>query len=238
MEKSSLQEKQITDIQFSHPLYHNVFENQVTNFQYPKVNSSFSLMRDHTAVLSFQDGSPFLTENANAYLFLSALTVENSNFSNSPLVVPTFYRIAKQSLPLPDLYYTIGNQNTYAVPVSLPQDHILTVRNDDTQFIPLQQNTANKVLITTTDEPETSGTYTVFDNTTPIQQVSYNYNRVESTSQYHDVSLWKNTENHQSIAHFFDEMKEEGKASNLWKWFVIFALFFLMIEIFLLKLIK
>src|SRR5690606_16072817 len=135
MAKSSLHEKQITEIQFSHPLYHNVFENQVTNFQYPKVNSSFSLMRDHTAVLSFQDGSPFLAENANAYLFLSALTVENSNFSNSPLVVPTFYRIAKQSLPLPDLYYTIGNQNTYAVPVSLPQDHILTVRNDDTQFI-------------------------------------------------------------------------------------------------------
>lgn len=238
IEKNNPQEKQITNIQFSHPLYKNVFENQVTNFQYPKVNSSFSLIQNHTAVLSFQDGSPFLTENANTYLFLSALAVENSNFINSPLVVPTFYRIAKQSLPLPDLYYTIGNQNIFAVPASLPQDHILTIKNDETQFIPLQQNTANKVLITTTDNPGTAGIYTVFDNATAIQQISYNYNRTESTPQYHDATLWQNTENHKSIAHFFDQMKEDGKASNLWKWFIIFALLFLMIEIFLLKLIK
>ena len=238
IEKNNLQEKQVTNIQFSHPLYQNVFENQITNFQYPKVNSSFSLLRNQTAVLSFQDGSPFLAENANTYFFLSALNLENSNFINSPLVVPTFYRIAKQSLPLPHLYYTIGNQNTYAVAVSLPQDHILTIKNDETQFIPLQQNTTNKVLITTTDEPETAGIFSVSDNNNPIQQVSYNYNRKESAPQYHDLTLWKNTENHQSIAHFFNEMKEEGKASNLWKWFVIFALLFLMIEMFLLKLIK
>src|SRR5690606_16107571 len=67
IEKNNLQEKQVTNIQFSHPLYQNVFENQITNFQYPKVNSSFSLLRNQTVVLSFQDGSPFLAENANTY---------------------------------------------------------------------------------------------------------------------------------------------------------------------------
>ncbi len=35
--------KLITKINFDHPLFSGVFENKITNFQYPKVNSSFAV---------------------------------------------------------------------------------------------------------------------------------------------------------------------------------------------------
>jgi hypothetical protein len=36
-------EKLITKINFSHPLFKAVFENRITNFQYPKTNGSFTI---------------------------------------------------------------------------------------------------------------------------------------------------------------------------------------------------
>uniref|UniRef100_UPI00404AC7B1 BatA domain-containing protein n=1 Tax=Flavobacterium sp. TaxID=239 RepID=UPI00404AC7B1 len=46
-------EKQITKISFNHPVYKNVFEKNVTNFQYPKVNSNFSISKNSAPVLQF-----------------------------------------------------------------------------------------------------------------------------------------------------------------------------------------
>lgn len=231
-------EKQITTIHFDHPVFENVFENEVTNFQYPKVNSFYTLSRKHTPILSFEDRTGFLMQNQNIYLFSSSLSQENSNFTNSPLVVPSFYRIAKQSLALPDLYYTIGEQNEFAVDITLPRDHILSLRNADTDFIPLQQNSSNKVVITTQEQPETAGTYGIYDKEALIKYVSYNYDREESNLQFQNAAAWQGTSNFNSVNAMFEKVAQESSVQNYWKWFFIFALFFLAIEIFLLKYLK
>ncbi len=235
---SSTSEKQITTIHFSHPIYQNVFEDQVTNFQYPTVGSHFSLSRKHTPILSFQDNTDFLIQNERLFIFTGSLSTENSNFTNSPLVVPTFYRIAKQSLPLPDLYYNIGGQNEFAVSVSLPQDHILNLKSETVNFIPLQRNSSNKVMITTTDQPEKAGIYGVYDKDKKLQSVSYNYLRSESILNYMNAANWTGTTNFNSLDSVFEKLAEDSNVRDFWKWFVIFALFFLAIEMFLLKLLK
>lgn len=231
-------DRQITTIHFAHPLYQNVFENQVTNFQYPTVKNYFTLSRNHTPVLSFESNEHFLMQNQNVYLFSGSLHTENSNFINSPLVVPTFYRIGKQSLPLSNLYYTIGERNEFAVAVSLPQDHILNIRNEHTDFIPLQRTGSNSVLITTTDQPETAGIYGIYDKNNRLENVSYNYSRRESSLVYMNPANWQGVENYNTINAVFQELADGSDVKNLWKWFVIFALLFLAIEMFLLKLLK
>ncbi len=231
-------EKQITTIHFDHPVFQNVFENQVANFQYPKVNSYYTLSRKLTPILTLEDRTGFLMQNQNVYLFSSSLSQENSNFTNSPLVVPSFYRIAKQSLPLADLFYTIGEQNEYAVDITLPQDHILSLRNENTDFIPLQRNSSNKVLITTTDQPETAGTYGIYDKENLVEYVSYNYNRDESSMRFQNAADWPGTTNYNSIDALFEKVAQDSSMQNYWKWFVIFALLFLAIEIVLLKFLK
>ncbi|GGD97923.1 BatA domain-containing protein [Planktosalinus lacus] len=230
--------KQITTIHFSHPIYQNVFENSVTNFQYPQVENSISILQRHTPVLTFEDNNDFLMQKVNTFLFTASLQSENSNFTNSPLVVPTFYRIAKQSLPLPNLYYSIGKFNEFAVAASLPQDHILNIKNKTTNFIPLQQNTSNKVLITTTDQPEIAGIYGVFDKDSLLQNVSYNYSREESKLNYMNAENWTNTATSNSIEAAFEKLAASDNISEYWKWFVIFALFFFIVELILLKVLK
>ncbi len=233
--ESKQQEKKITKIVFSHPLFQNVFEKEVANFQYPKVNSLFDISAGATPALTFEDGKPFLIQKNKTYLFTAAIDQENSNFLNSPLVVPTIYNMGLQSLPLSDLYYIIGKQNTLAVPIKLGPDEIVSIRGNMENFIPNQQTRANHVLLTTTDNPEKSGNYEVVQKDKFIQNISYNYSREESLLQYLNVTDWKGAEVHSSVDELFSSITEASSINGFWKWFAIFALLFLIFEMLILK---
>lgn len=232
-------EKQITTINFSNPLYSNgVFEKRVSNFQYPTVNTFYNTANTGTNVLQFEDNKPFLLQSNQAFVFTSPLNESNSNFINSPLIVPTLYNIGKMSLQFPQLYYTIGYENTYDISVQLHQDDILSLENKSVNLIPQQQYFNNKVMIHTNDDPSTAGIYTVKDKNKNIQNISYNYNRRESTLVYQDISNIKNIHLSNSITDIFNTLKSDSKINELWKWFAIFALAFLIIEMLLLKYFK
>jgi len=232
-----VQEKKITKINFSHPLYKGVFDKTITNFQYPKVNSYYQANATNV-VLSFEDNSPFLYKTNSLYIFTAAINTKNSNFKNSPLIVPTLYNIGKQSLQLSDISYTIGRSNSYDVPISLGQDGIISLISDQENSIPLQQSFPTKVRITTEDIPAKSGIYSLQDKNKIIQYVSYNYDSSESDLQYYSLSSNENYTLNSSVTELFDQIKEETSINELWKWFVIFALIFLLIEILLLKFLK
>jgi hypothetical protein len=232
------QEKKITQIVFDHPLYRDVFEKRVVNFQYPKVNSYFNIESKATSTLKFEDGNPFLIQKNNTYLFSAPINSENSNFQNSPLIVPTLYNMAQQSINLSKLYYTIGELNDYSVPISLIQDEILTLRDSLLNFIPIQQSKANQVNIKTSDDPSIAGTFNIEKGKEFIEHVSYNYNRNESSLQYADPINWQGVEVFNSINDLFNSIAEDNTVNNFWKLFAILALLFLIFEMLLLKFYK
>lgn len=232
------EEKKITRISFSHPLFSDVFEKEIQNFQYPKVNSFYEFQSNATPVLQFEDGRPFLLQSKSVYLFSAALDSENSNFRNSPLIVPTFYSMGLQSLPLPDLYFTIGEQNTFAIPVQMGPDEILTLAKDDKSFIPMQQTRSNYVEITTTDLPEEAGNYEIWNRDERVRNISYNYNRVQGKLNYADPSAWEGAVVHKNISDLLFEISNENSTHPFWKWFAIFAFVFLISEMAILKFFK
>ena len=233
-------EKRLTTINYSHPLFsEGVFEKRVTNFQYPKVNSYYpQTLSKASAILQFEDGKPFLSQNGNAFVFTSALNTTNSNFRSINLIVPTFYNIGKRSLKFSGLYYTIGNQNTYDVAAILQQDAVLTLENNTDKIIPQQQFYNTKTTITTSDTPTRAATYNIKNNDVIIENISYNYNRSESNLTYQDVSNIDNVYISNSISELFNTIKNDSKVNELWKWFVIFALLLLIIEMLILKYFK
>jgi hypothetical protein len=82
-------EKLVSKINFSHLA--SVFENEISNFQYPKTNSSFTI-KSSSPQLCIDD--IFLTDyllEVAVYVFSAPLNIENSNFQQSPLIVPTFF---------------------------------------------------------------------------------------------------------------------------------------------------
>ena len=232
------QEKRITNIAFKHPILKDVFEEQVTNFQYPKVQYYYPLTTSTNSVLSFEDQQPFLIQFKALFLFTAAVEPEASNFVNSPLIVPTFYNIGKSSLKTPPLYYWIGAENKFDIKINLQKDRILKLANKTRQFIPFQTNFNNKVSITTKDHPKEPGHFSILKDTDTLTLVSYNYNRNESQLNYANLAKIKGVSIENSLDTTLKNIKIEANVTWLWKWFVIFALILLAFEMLILKYFK
>ncbi|MBO6606556.1 BatA domain-containing protein [Psychroserpens sp.] len=232
-------EKRVTGINFSHPLLTNVFDQRVSNFQYPKVNSYYpNATSSVNSVLRYEDGSAFLSYANRTYAFSAPINTTNSNFQNSPLIVPVLYNIGKQSLKSGELYYVVGQENVIDIATQLQQDDILTLINGDSSVIPLQQTFDNKVELITSDYPETAGIIAVQNKQEFLKNLSFNYDRDESILRYMDLNNLTDVSVDNSVASTFNALKSASNVNELWKWFVIFAVIFLMIEMLILKYLK
>lgn len=230
----------VTTINYDHPIYKDVFDSRIDNFQYPSITKSFNV-QGGDAILRFEDGGAFITAHNGVYITTGSIDTENANFKSSPLIVPTLYNMSKQSLELSQLYFYTGQDITYDIPIALQEDDILTlqeVTNSNNTSIPLQRSQGNKVQITTTQEPSIAGIYNVNSKEETIGQVSYNYPRDESILRYATLDTKDGSNYESSINALFEGFNTADAVTNLWKWFVIFALLFLLLEILILKFYK
>ncbi|NNK40580.1 MAG: hypothetical protein HKP45_08020, partial [Winogradskyella sp.] len=230
--------KQITTINYDHPIFENTFNKRVRNFQYPYAKSSYVLASTTNAILEFEDGTAFVTGANGNYLISGAINSVNSNFIDSPLIVPLLYNIGKQSLKVSKLYYTIDNENTIDIDVVLTQDEILTLTLNSNSIIPMQKSTPTKVQLMTDEHPKLAGIYDVNRKDSTLLYLSFNYNRTESNLSYLNLEEGSNINIDNSLANAINAIKTSTKVNALWKWFVIFALVFLLIEMLILKYFK
>jgi hypothetical protein len=235
-------EKLITKINFSHPLFAGVFENKTNNFQYPKTKSAFIVTTTSPAVLNFEDQTPFLTaikkSVSSVYVFAAPINAANSNFQQSPLIVPVFYKMALSKPNNGINANTIGNNTSYLVDVTLAKDEILTVKNQAEQFIPVQQLLNNKVQLFFNDYPEKAGNYTIYDSKKAVENISFNYPRTESNLDLVNKNILSDYKTNDSISTIFDTLQSNRTDNQIWKWFIIFALLFLALEVAIIKLVK
>ena len=230
-------EKRITGINFDHPILQNVFSKRVTNFQYPKVNSTTSNNNGGNPVLSYDDGNAFLSELNNTFVFTAPLNEENSNFQNSPLVVPVFYKIGLRNTSAGTLYYPISERNGISFQVNLEQDQILELQMEEERIIPEQRAYNSFATITTGNEINRAGNYRVTLENQPIASVSFNSSRAENLDSYYsdeEIGAMVLSE----VGEFVQELESENNKIELWKIFVMAALFFLICELLILKFLK
>lgn len=237
-------EYKVTNINFSHNILSNVFEKQIKNFQYPNVQSSYNAdFKNTSSILKFDNQKTFISQtkinNGNLYYVASALNTKNSNFKNSPLIVPVFYNFGKQSFNITDLYYTIGKPNTFEIQTQIKKDEVLRIKNKTFEFIPLQEISNTKVKITTEENPIQANHYQVFNTEKAIMNIAYNYDRTESNTQYSNIKSQINNFTNASfsttINQAFKSIQDNYQTKSLWKWFVILAILFLIIEMLLIK---
>ena len=189
-------------------------------------------------LLSLQNETPFLAQYGNAYVFSSNISSEDSNFINSPLIVPTFYSIAKSSYQLPKTQYTIGHKNEIEINYNINTDEVLQITYSEKSYIPLQNKQHSKLKITTEDLPEKAGHYALHYKSDTIQYLSYNFNRNESVLRYLDPEELFSDFSPETIESSLNFIKSSIKIKSIWKWFVIFALVFLALEMLILKFFK
>jgi hypothetical protein len=237
----------ITNINFKNPFFKNVFSKNVQNFQYPVVKNYYkSNFKQTSSIIRFENQQDFINQfsinKGSLFWFSSSLNTSNSNFTSSPLVVPVFYNFGKFSAKYPKPYYTIGKTNSIDIATILNKDEVVTIKNNATSFIPLQQLYATKVTLETTDNPKTQGLFTVNKGNTVIETIAYNYNSSESELQFLNIKEKikgnKNLQYSESTADVLQKNTEKNKVTWLWKWFLAIAIVSLVFEILILKFLK
>ncbi len=237
----------ITNINFKHPIFSNVFEKNVRNFQYPHTTISFhTSLPSATSILSYENKKDFISkvksQAASIFWVSSPLNKKYSNFSNSPLIVPIFYNIGKQSLKITELYYTIEKKNSIDINDSFGKEAVLTIANNNNSFIPLQQVFQNKIRVTTTDQPRQSGFNYILKRKDTLKHIAFNYSNKESLLAFANtqniVNQKENLNISTSVKSTLDSIKKKNEVQWLWKWFLALSIVSLLFEILILKFFK
>ena len=231
----------ITQIAFGHPLYKSAFEKTISNFDYPKVSRYYSVESAYPKLLSYANQKPFLLEtpqiNGSVYLFTAALHSSNSNFQQSPLIVPTFYAMAVLKQKTAQTNFTIGQADQVMLDAVMDKDAVVTIKNNSSEFIPIQQVVGRKIKLNCTDYPAIAGNYDICSASKKLEPISFNYNRSESKATASKLQLDQYKQAN-SIESVIDSWKSNTNDSELWKWFVLLALLFVLLEVFIQKFIS
>ncbi len=236
----------ITDINFEHPIFNKVFDRNVDNFQYPTSNAHFvPSFGASTPILSFQNRASFINatsvESGQVYFVSSPLTGSDSNFTNSPLIVPVFYNMATQSHGIQEIQYKIATGTTIDVNTSIRQDEVLSLQNENLSFIPVQKISKNKVTLALNDQVQKSGFYNVIKGDASLKQIALNYSRKESKLDYvavENLSINQNISITNSIENLLAKIDASYEINWLFKWFLAFSVLFLFFEMLILKYFK
>ena len=234
--------KLITKIAFQHPLFQSVFEKKIDNFQYPNTKQNFELKTTNPAILSYEDQSSFLTsiqnQVSNVYVFAAPINKMNSNFQNSPLIVPIFYNMVQSIQKTGVNALKIGENQPFLVDTNMSKDEILEVKNNDEKFIPTQQILNNKVKLQFDDYPIFAGNFGIYKKDEVVRNISFNYNRSESNLEQSQSQLLSDYKVVKSIDSVFNSLLSDRSNDEIWKIFVILALLFLFLEVLIQKLVK
>jgi hypothetical protein len=253
----------VEKINFKHPVYLGVFEEskmKKENVNYPLITKHYPIKTSNKGnqelLLSLINGDQFLLQyssgNGKLYFCASALDEEFSNFQRHALFVPTLHKIAISSSFLEPLSYTIGNsQNIELKKIGAQSDPVYHIHSSDgkSEFITQTKSSGFNYIIDAEKQIKNAGNYWLKNNTNDtIKSLSFNYNRIESNTNYYAVEALEERILNLKLNHFkviekgaknmAATMMNMNKGTQLWKWCVIFALICLGIEIALIRWMK
>jgi hypothetical protein len=205
--------------------------------------------------MKFANGQSFLSRfkagTGQVYLCASPLDPAATNFPKHALFVPTLYKIALYSGTTAPLYYTAGNDNAVqAGNVTIGADDVFKVKelNGKTEFIPTHRSSGYGTAIDMGNQAKEAGNYMLMAGNDTLMPIAINYNRLESdlktiTPEEITEGFDKNRLENFTV---LDVMKkgvskslaDVAEGTQLWRWFIFAALFFLLMEIALLRFLK
>ncbi|GAB3263815.1 BatA domain-containing protein [Larkinella harenae] len=212
-------------------------------------------------LLTLRNGTPFLTQSrisgsttGQVYIFASPLDTDYGNLAQHALFVPTMYKIAALSVRPERTAYSFDD-NTVEVPVSnVSPNAVYKLKRDKLEIIPIQRINGNQLLMELPKSNQlnegqqlTSGYYELQLNDKTEKLLAFNHGNRESQMDFYKADdlrrIFANQPNVQifdSIQDddFVEELRQQNLGTNLWKYFVIAALVFLLAEIAVIRLMK
>ncbi len=250
--------QKLAGLAYEHPYFKDIFKEKGDNPFMPEINGLWKFTNNtrvnETPLLWFRNNTKALgttSYNQGAlHTFSFPLNQANHAFATNILFVPVIYSLTLNSIPRQTIYYVAGDDHFVLINGSNPTNkdyplHI-TCPATGTDFIPdAMVSNANNIRLGLSAMNIKAGHYNVVSGDSVVATLSFNYNRDESELSYlsedelgkevaglnnGQISIIKNASG--SFAEVFDEI-QHGK--QLWKFFIVLALAFILTEALIIK---
>ncbi|MCC6818040.1 MAG: BatA domain-containing protein [Bacteroidia bacterium] len=242
----------VSYLELKHPIYQNVFENTPKNPDYPTVNKHYIVQANTgVSIAKLSNGHPFIHEinfgKGHFIICVSATDNAWGNFQNHALFPPTLIKSAMMGKYKSELYQICASNVPIFTGLPFEMESGISLISKKTSFVPEVINNNGEMTLNTNGEIESPGHYNLLikNNDTAISSIAFNLSRNESDTRTLDDDEFSQICFENSISEFTgsseklsSEFNKNLKGTNLWKWCIIFVLFFLLIEILLIRFYK
>jgi len=254
----------ISEIDFKNELFQDVFKKVETDIEYPFIKNYFktqtNVQSKEMSILKTRDGqSAFsFTKAGKGRLFTAtfALDPSSGNFAQHSLFVPIVYNLALFSLLSNELYTVIGEKD-FIEPLGL-QNYLKNNREESNlfkikslklnkEFIPrIVWNSENqRIKVYFHSMIHEANNFNMYYSDRLVYGFSMNYDRKESEPEIFSadeiiqqirLNNLKNFSTLEPGAELLSNSLEKiGKGKPLWRWFLLLALIFLAMEVYLIN---
>jgi hypothetical protein len=250
---SSVSEPQLVEMDnpdINNPFFENVFEEKSNRLVLPKVRRVLDWGTDRSALLRLKNDKPFLSvlnRGGQVYLMASPLQTGYSDLSGNFLFLPVMYRIAasgKKSSwkPYHDLRETLITLRADSL---LPEQQVKLAGQQE--IIPSQRKLTDRVIMELPRHSLQAGFYHAVTGRDTLGLLAFNLNNRESLLDPLTPEAFKQQLGNGDHITIFDtadgmsfsnEIKARYLGTPLWKYALLLALFFLLVEILLIRFIK
>jgi hypothetical protein len=248
LEQTDQQEMDRPD--FSNPFFENVFEEKSVSIHMPRAKKMLDWGNDRSAILRFKNDQPFLSrfdQGGTLYVLASALQQDQTDFFNHALFVPVMYRIASRAKKNESkLYYTLHESFLNLRFDSLRDDQPLRWIGED-EVVPSQRKVNDQVIFDLPKFSITKGFYKVVAAQDTLSLLAFDLDKSESLLDQYPGEEMKNLMGSGdnitifqvgSSEAFSNEIKERYLGTPLWKYALALSIFFLLMEILLIRFLK
>jgi hypothetical protein len=242
------------------PFYADVFESNTFNsvVSLPKTQNKIRWSGVADKILSVKNGQNFLSKTkvgeGNIYLLASPLLPKYGNFAEHAYFVPTFYKMAYLSSKADKIAYTFGESTLSFFMPDAPKNANYKLKNEKLEIIPVQRLQGKTLLLElpklsqiSDDQLFNAGYYDLVVDGKIKKTIALNHEKRESNMEFYTANDLKEIFNEIPNITVYDDLAD-GDFVNafrdttldkaLWKYFIIAALLFLLVEIALIKFLK
>ncbi len=240
----------------NNPFFSDVFEESVRheiNLNLPSASPVWNWSNSGQTLLSLRNGQTYLNQvskgKGKVYWFAAPLSPAFGNVAQHAIFVPVMYKIAALSVRPQRTSYTF-DENPITLNVANPApETIYKLRRNKSELIPIQRVSGNQLLLEIPSGDQSSeslnaGYFELVRDNKVEQIIALNHNHSESKLEYYTPGELRNIFADQKNIQVFDqlnddafvkEFQQQNLGTSLWKYFLYGALFFLLVEILLIR---
>ncbi|QOI96155.1 MAG: BatA domain-containing protein [Flammeovirgaceae bacterium] len=234
----------------NNPFFENVFEERNTRLALPVARRILDWGADRSALLRLKNEQPFLSRFGRTgltYLLASPLTNEYTDFASNFLFLPVMYRMASTGKKVENKPYYLLTQPIITLRAdSLAGEQPVRLAGQQ-EVIPPQRKVGSRLVMELPRFSMNAGFYYALHRTDTLGLLALNQSKLESLlDQYTPQAVKEKLGNGKKITifesntseTFSNEIKARYLGTPLWKYAILLALLFLLVEILLVRFLK